>query len=233
MKILTFVFTATFFVSSLLVNVQAVPFEEWYSLRQAVFTGDFQKVSKLVADGVDINECDYNQSTALHYAALLCYGTTQLEHGKIVDTLLKHGAGPNSQDREGATPLFYASIQESDAVTKMLLAFGADPDIPTKYGVTPLFAAATNGELEVADALLAYGANLNLQTMEKKYTPLHISAINGREDMTILLLCHGADETLLDNEGKTALQLALENQNQDIANSLIKATEGRLDCSGF
>ena len=226
MKILTFVFTATFFVSCLFVNAQSVLPEERYSFHEAVLTGDVQKVLKLVADGADVNQRDFQMSTALHYAALL-------NRVEIVDILLKNGADPDSQDREGATPLFYASIQESDAVTKMLLAFSADPNIPTVSGITPLFVAARNGRLQTAHALLTNGANPDLQTKDKKDTPLHRSVTQGYEDMTILLLCHGADATLLDINGKTALQLALDNQNQDIANLLMITAEGRLDCSGF
>jgi ankyrin repeat protein len=43
--------------------------------------------------------------------------------------LLKHGANPNTPDRDGLTPLYWAEYFKRDELAQMLLAAGADPQV--------------------------------------------------------------------------------------------------------
>jgi len=56
-----------------------------------------------------------------------------------VEILLKHGANPNFHNRNGVTPLHWATYPSPDARTiGLLLAYKADPNVRTGDGKTPL-----------------------------------------------------------------------------------------------
>ncbi|MGN5381888.1 ankyrin repeat domain-containing protein [Streptomyces lasalocidi] len=79
-----------------------------------------------------------------------------------VAALLRSGADPERGDRDGATPLYRASVHGQAAIARLLLAAGARPD--TESGGlgsegTPLCAAACWGHAETVRALLEHGAD--------------------------------------------------------------------------
>ena len=57
--------------------------------------------------------------------------------------------------------------------------------------------------------LLEHGADPNIRE-QGGFTPLHAAAQNGDEQMIRTLLFGGADLTIAGNDGKTALDLAME-----------------------
>ncbi|WP_432172048.1 ankyrin repeat domain-containing protein [Streptomyces sp. 1222.5] len=79
-----------------------------------------------------------------------------------VRSLLRSGADPERADRDGATPLYLASVNGEAGIVRLLLAAGACPDTesggPGTDG-TPLCAAACWGHTETVRALLEHGAD--------------------------------------------------------------------------
>ncbi|WAR00667.1 RAI14-like protein [Mya arenaria] len=90
--------------------------------------------------------------TALHHACV---------RGKLncVQILLKHRADPNSRDKTGKPPLFYAAFSEDLPICKELVEHGANVNFCDENDITPLMAAAKKGSVEICEFLLRKGAN--------------------------------------------------------------------------
>lgn len=63
-----------------------------------------------------------------------------VEHMKIVEALISHGAHINHQNKSGRTPLMNSALLENEEIVKYLLQKGADPflktiDLNTVYGL--------------------------------------------------------------------------------------------------
>jgi hypothetical protein len=107
----------------------------YYSMRHAL------------QDDCDVDERDADDETALHYACLEGF-----QEG--VQMLVKAGAGPNFQNKHGATPLHHASRRGYTAIVDMLVGAGADKDIQDEDGDTPLHLASMHGFLGITETLI-------------------------------------------------------------------------------
>jgi ankyrin repeat protein len=78
-------------------------------------------------------------------------------HEALVEQLLaKDGVEPNLKDKDGRTPLAWASLNGKYAVVKLLLANDSvDLNCKDEDGQTPLALASLRGHNEVAGLLLA------------------------------------------------------------------------------
>src|SRR4051794_40189167 len=80
-----------------------------------------------------IDDKDYRQRTALHYAA-------KFGHTACLEALLHCGANVNATDFEYNTPLHAASSFCHIDSVKVLLQFGADTNVQNSCGQTALLA---------------------------------------------------------------------------------------------
>jgi len=147
--------------------------------------------------------------TALGYAA--ANGRLQ-----VVRVLLAAGAKVDARDRDGGTPLIYASGgsdpgRDYPGVVAALIAAGADVNAKDNLG-TPLTHAAMNGEASVVPILAKAGADVNAQVA---WCALFWAARRGDVPMVRALLDAGADVNGTDSE--TPLQAALEQGHADVA----------------
>lgn len=84
-------------------------------------------------------------------------------------------------------------------------------------GWTPLHLAAFFGHLDAARLLLAEGADVRAVSRNgMKNTPLHAATAGRHGDIALLLLQHGADPAALDAGGYTPLQIATQNQLDNV-----------------
>ena len=72
--------------------------------------------------------------------------------------VLDLGVPVDSRDKDGCTPLRYASSLGRLGCVRLLLARGADPNLPDPLVVNALHSAITGGHLDVAMLLLEHGA---------------------------------------------------------------------------
>lgn len=79
----------------------------------AASRGDLAAIQELNMNQIDLNECDYDQRTALH---LSCAEG----HEKVVRYLLNQGVQLQPQDRWGRTPLQEAELYGHDTIAKLL-----------------------------------------------------------------------------------------------------------------
>lgn len=109
-------------------------------LVRAAQAGDTQRVSRYLAEGLNVNARDVFGMTALHEAAL----TGQAE---VVRLLLEKGADVHAVGAERCTALHDAAMRNHVNIARMLLERGADvnaPD-PAAYGFPRV--AAGHGSL--------------------------------------------------------------------------------------
>jgi ankyrin repeat protein len=123
------------------------------AMAQAIQRGDRAAISALLDNGIKPTGVDDAGVPLLMLATL--FGDAPL-----VDQLLKHGAGPNQTDKDGATALMWA-IPDIQKVRR-LLDRGADVNArSSNLGRTPLLiAAGYPGTADVLTLLLAKGADL-------------------------------------------------------------------------
>jgi len=126
-----------------------------------------------------------------------------------VERLVECGANLDIKGANEKTPLMWACANGHQRVVRYLLQSGANVEATNWIGSTALSYAAQNGRPDVARVLLKYHANINTQ-QSQGLTPLMYAARNCRIAMIKFLLRKGADKSILDNDNKTAKQIAQE-----------------------
>ena len=95
-------------------------------------------------------------------------------------------------------------------------------------GFTPLHEAAREGHTEVVHVLVAAGANPNDATTNGNQTPLHLAARIGSAEVCKALLAAGAELWPKDDEGTTAIGVAIQEGHVEIVRLLADANVKRL-----
>ena len=126
--------------------------------------------------------------------------------GANTSILLQHGASVHKRNKNGQTPLHFASRYNPSSVA-LLLRSGADVNVQDNNGATPLhFALASSSQdifiegghecakgkflernLKTIELLLEHGANVNLRNVHDK-TPLQVAPVRERQQVEQLLL---------------------------------------------
>ena len=136
-------------------------------------------------------------ATALHFAA-------QKGDSPEVRRLIKAGTDVNVQDKNGNTPLKYASAEPYPDVLRTLLSLGALPQLADHRGFTPIHCVAGHGfyeeAIEMAEILISAGADVNARSKVCGLVPLHEVRTVGMIDF---LIHNGADPTIKNDEGQT------------------------------
>ncbi|MEM7133104.1 MAG: sigma-70 family RNA polymerase sigma factor [Chloroflexota bacterium] len=136
-------------------------------------------------------------------------------------------------ERPGATALHWACWAGQQEAAGLLLDYGADINLEDdSHQSTPVGWARENGQYEMIDFLLTRGAKLKARqavglgrislvqqfieedptfanTKRETMTPLHLAALWGQKEMVVLLLDNAAQVDLVDDFGRTALDIAL------------------------
>ena len=117
----------------------------------------------------------------------------------------------NARDDFGFRPLHFAVQNGDKDKLQLLLLEGVDTNAKTDYGFTPLyFAVGTEGDKEIVKMLINSGAIVNINN-KNGITPLHYAAWGTAEKINMLIKA-GADISAETNSGKTAFDLAKDNE---------------------
>lgn len=124
-----------------------------------------------------------------------------------------------AEEEEGEDTLHSTASAGDVEALKRLLEAGANPDEGDEEGRTALHFACGYGELDCAKALIAAKASLDIVDHNKN-TALHYAAGYGQAASVTLLLESGADRAALNADGKTALEVAQLNDQEDVIKAL-------------
>lgn len=95
-----------------------------------------------------------------------------------------------------------------------------------RFGRTPLHWAAQEGHWEIAEYLISQGAEVEVRDRGLGVTPLHVAAGCGHHDIVIVLLNNDANPDVKDEQGRTALDMAVTNRREAIAATLRRRLPG-------
>jgi len=129
----------------------SLPYHLWPSLHCASYFG----IDDVVADLIEKESCDINQSDCMGNTALW-WAARQGNEGVVRRLLARKEVNPDKPSDDGRTPLWIASYNGHEGVVKLLLALNdVNPDKSSDADRTPLSAASYNGHEGVVKLLLA------------------------------------------------------------------------------
>ncbi|KAJ4958146.1 hypothetical protein NE237_025257 [Protea cynaroides] len=176
------------------------------SLCFAVNRGDDHLLHQLLRKGLDPNETNDSDRSALHMAASKGFE-------KCVLLLLDYGADPNSRDSEGNVPLWEAIKERHEPVIKLLINNGAN----IYSGDVGHFActAVEENDMKLLKDIVRYGGDVK-QPRSNGTTALHIAVCEGNVEIVKFLLDHEADIDMPDAQGWTPRNLADQQGHEEI-----------------
>ncbi len=124
-------------------------------VERAIYGGNAD-VRRAIKQGLDVNDSDENQMTALHWA---CY----LGKQPMVKLLLTTDIDVDARDIKGNTAMHYA-VQHSNTSIPLLAEAGAAIDVPNQNRRTPLLLACEIGKVGAVKTLCELGAEVNIDT---------------------------------------------------------------------
>ena len=209
----------------------AVDSETAATFIKAARFGQQDTVKSYLDRRLSVTVTDYLGDTALIAA-------TSGGYDEIVQMLLAAGAPVNAANQDQRTALMAAALRGDVKLVRMLLVAGAAVNAKDKQGETALFDAVRYGRLDVVRLLLDAGADpdvgnrLPVNSAESGYTPLMYAAKRGLApnapsvqdslDMVRALLAKGANPDTRSTRGTTALSVAQDYGNPEIAKLLLQ-----------
>ncbi len=127
----------------------------------------------------------------------------------IANWLLDRGANVQINSTAKVTPLMVAAFNGDLTMVNRLLSLGIDVHAADQQKKTAIVYAAANGHTDVVARLLKAGVDINAR-YPNELTVLMWAAGQGHDKTVRFLLEAGADNTLKDNRGKTAVEIADE-----------------------
>lgn len=135
--------------------------------------------------------------------------------------LKKPKVNVRDKSEDGMSPLHAAVENGNVEIATLLLSYGAKIDSKDNLKRTPIMMLDDDASPELLDLLVSYGARFDLRD-KRKNGVLHQAAQNGVSDELFLrLLALSPDVNAVNKDGKTALLLAAEEDNEDLVKLLI------------
>lgn len=212
------------------IDINSIDYFGSTALVRAIKADKINVVKQLLASGASASPIDVRGRTALHAFARNITNISDREARKMVSLLVDSGADIDAQDENGLTALYSAASSElpsNFSILTALLLNGANQEIYSSLGHSPLMVAINNGHKKIAEKLIETGANMT-HVSNFEQTPLHIASYSHNDsgdrlqaEISDLLFKAGVPLDAKNEDGKTALHLALDNRLPFVVTSLI------------
>jgi ankyrin repeat protein len=190
-------------------------------LMEAAWCDNPEALQLLIDNGARVNDTNTIGDTALILAVDGGAGISTLR------ILVDNNANANVADRYGDTPLILAAKNGDAPALAILLDHGASTEAQNDDGDTALITAIAQGNNTPAMVtLIDRTANLDT-TNNNDSTALIEAATRGYLDVVRRLLEKGADPGIKDTDGMTALDWAVENEDDTMIILLRAANDTR------
>ncbi|CAB1336387.1 unnamed protein product, partial [Coregonus sp. 'balchen'] len=186
------------------------------ALHYTAFGNQAEIARLLLSKGANVNLLNNSMCTALHIA--VNKGFTD-----VVRVLSEHLADVNlqilvvvpnidftQQNNRGFNLLHHAALKGNKLATEKILARARQlVDVKKEDGFSALHLAALNNHRDVAEILVKEGrCDINIRN-NRNQTPLQLAVTQGHGDLVQLLVAEGADVNMEDEDGDTAMHVAL------------------------
>ena len=121
----------------------------------------------------------------------------------------------DDRKKYNVTPLYWAVRHRKPKLCKFLLEQGARPFNNLVFEYYPLHEACNRGYGDVLKVFIEAKVDLNKTTPDSD-TPLHIASMRGHIECVHLLLKAGADTSICNKAGRTPVQEALYQHQDDL-----------------
>ncbi|KAK8810748.1 hypothetical protein WA158_007323 [Blastocystis sp. Blastoise] len=171
------------------------------------YDNNMEMMKNLIENGGDVNVLDYQNNTALFWAA-------KAGNIDMINYLCRNGINVNAKNSIQATALHWAVFSNSSQTITSLIMNGLDPDSKDEDGNTPLHLACEYHLEESVKELLFNQANPNI-TNNLGNSPLHLVGKNCWEDKSCKAIVDEmkefyADFSIVNKEGIPAIEVILD-----------------------
>ncbi|XP_072246556.1 nuclear factor NF-kappa-B p100 subunit isoform X2 [Leuresthes tenuis] len=169
-----------------------------------------------------LNTTNHLQQTPLHLAVI----TRQL---KVVELLLRAGADPSLQDKDGRNPLHLAALAGDSNTLRLMLAHLGERhahlvNTPDYHGLHPLHLAVRRDGERCLRLLVEGGAKINAPELKSGNTALHLAVRENLFKVACMLITElKADINACTFGGNTPLHLAASQGSPTLCSMLIAA----------
>lgn len=209
-------------------------------LYYAIWSNDEESVRMLIAAGADV---DKRPSQRDPYNPL--FYAVWMDDANLVKAFIDAGADVNYKDKDGWTPLHYATAAVGVDAAKLfvgtgvsipdlhkaafegnldkvrqLIESGTEVDTRDELGWTASFWALSAGHKDVFQYLLNKGADITAKTNGGR-TLLHQASRAGFTEIVKQLITKGADVNVKDKDGETPLQHAASEGHKEVVKLLV------------
>ena len=153
----------------------------------------------------------------------------------IISTLISHGANVEAigsgRDLEavllGKSPLRWAAHYGHTEIARVLLDNGANIENVDVNGWNALIESCFYGQLDIAKLLIGRGADTNVRCncYGDNTTALHLAALKCNAQVVKELIGAGARLDAKDSRGKTPLDIAIEQEFDEVVQVLIQSSD--------
>ncbi|WP_264330746.1 ankyrin repeat domain-containing protein [Wolbachia endosymbiont (group B) of Erebia ligea] len=141
------------------------------------------------------------------------YSAIRMGDIEATELLIKFGANVNDNYERNRTPLHIAIGYKQFEIAKLLINNGANVNAKTenhgKDDLTPMHLAIFANTPEFIELLASNGASIDERESTEGHTPFHLAALYGNKSVIQALVDKGQNIEDIDNNGRTALFLAI------------------------